>query len=250
MQQSINILRKNIYKFFFLKLNILFNNQVVYLHIPRTLGTKLQKETLENKIYNRIITLPHKYTLSKLLNNKISNDVFIIIREPIKWYFSYYSYKIKSKKNNINKNKSFSNFYNEIINAMKYKLNIVSWHHPFEKNSVVDEIMSIKNDNIGFYTKMVIVYISKNRKCYYKKKLSDKDITNIFYDFRLENIIKIENVKLINQKFLKNSKNKIDFDYKINHNPDNKSGSIEKIPDNIIKSIMYYDRIIYDLFYK
>ena len=25
---------------------------MVYLHIPRTLGTKLQKETLENNIYN------------------------------------------------------------------------------------------------------------------------------------------------------------------------------------------------------
>ena len=109
--------------------------------------------------------------------------------------------------------------------------------------------MSIKNDNIGFYTKWFL-YIFQRIGKVIKKKLSDKDITNIFYDFRLENIIKIENVKLINQKFLKNSKNKIDFDYKINHNSENKSDSIEKIPDNIIKSIMYYDRIIYDLFYK
>ena len=245
------ILKKNLFKLFFLKFNVLFKNrnQSIYLHIPRTVGTKLQIETLEKNIYNKLITLPHRYTASKLLKMDVRSNLFVIIRNPLEWYISYFSYKIKNKKNHYIQNKNFINFFNEIIDFENNQIDHLIWHHPFKKNSVVGEIQTIKNRNIGFFTKMIIVYTASKREFYFNKKLSDNEIMNIFTSFGISNIIKIENISDINQKFLSESKNKINFQNKINHTTASNEDLLREIPKNIEKKIKYYDRILYSIFY-
>ena len=248
MKKIIKIIYFTIFKIILFKFT---SKKAIYIHIPRSIGTNLKYQVEQKMLFSRIIYFNHQKSNSYIYKKFKNHITFTFVRNPINWYLSYYNYKKvrnlqRGGKKNILENETFKNFFDDIILEINGVSGIKKWHQPFEENSIIGKLTKIKNKEIGFYTKLFLIYICDNEKKFLNSKIDYSYATNIINKFGFENIYKQENfieaIKDLNNKF----QTTLDHTLKINESI--KQTKIEDLSKNEIATIKKKDYLIFKIF--
>jgi len=243
---------KLIYFFFFRNCQYFFKKKLLFIHIPRSGGTNIKFQVEDKLLFNKIIYFNHQQNYNRLSKKFYRHKFCIFIRDPITWYLSYYNYKKtrntqKNKKKYRLENQNFENFFEDIILQKHGDKGVQKWHQPHYENSLIDRLTKINNNQIGFYTKFILIYICKDYKELEQHIGDEFFCKKIFTKFGVENIYKQENfensIDMINKKY------KVNIDKKLKINQSKVDFSISDLTKDHIETIKNKDNIIYDLFY-
>ena len=243
----INKIQKRIYFSLFKNFNNHFNQKYLLIHFPKTAGTLLKIEIENKKLFNQIIYFDHEQNFSRLYKRYPKHKFIIFIRNPLTWYISYYHNKFKSlKKHKLYDKNHFLDYINDLVINQSVS-SIRRWHVPNKKNTIMDMVAELNNNELGFFTKVFFMYTLKDPITNLNKLKNTTDKETVKNMIGVDNIYKYENLEKFNQSVFKNTKRMIDFNRYENKGP--KINFKDYYDKKIINKIMEKDKIIFDLFY-
>jgi len=230
---------------------MIIGEKFIFIHIPKTGGKSFNQfcETLSEEQQEKfkiqdihkcseMHTIRHelgeRYNKEEIKNKKI----LTILRSPLTWYISFYKHNIWNCKRKIDDSLSWTN---------------ICRNNTF--NEVFDEYF-IQEGYVGFYTRQLLIYLSKyreERSLLHKIKLDN--ILQIYDDrvgLEIDSFLRLENI----EKDLEREFNvEVDNYPLINTSPAEEIsplrglGPYEEIhlSENQIKKIYKCDRLVFDL---
>jgi len=193
---------------------LLLNNNMMFIHIPKTGGNWITEVLKINNLINR--ALPEKHDTPEIIKSKYPNinpiKKFCFIRNPITWYESWFQYATMKNWRNWGKHKwhpckrlnglgdkAFNKFIENVIkHCPSYLSNLYSLYT--KDCDFVGKQEDLEKDlvkTLGIELKLIDkIGVSKKLKIRWNKALKDKiielekDILIKYYGFRKPEIIK------------------------------------------------------------
>ena len=234
---------------------VLGKKHFIYIHIPKCAGSSIQMMTLNSPYKQHFTSGSHSLNVRDIKGSRDNCRLFASIRNPLAWYASLYNFKMHTDSNDPDKDyprmpgNSWEDFVEDVILGKNGLEGYKKWHKPWRPKKHLQEMLTYRNHDIGFFTLNFLYYcFNEWKNILLRKDISDYVIINYPYLVTVDHILRIEHLQDDFNKMLtaENVSFPISFNKKINaceHSP-----YMKYYTDDMVNIIRNKDRVIFDIF--